>query len=163
MLNLVPDALPLVCHSPFSPLRSVGKTKHSCSQAASRPCIAIKLCSADHNLIAIVNWYKCDGGQVSWKSNGMMFARNARDWGLIPCWSTEFFRIANNHWIQPTVTFGVQCHLWARNACWHAFSNWRGKCDGSQVSWWSNSMMVTQNARDQDLIPHWDKKCFWDR
>ena len=34
---------------------------------------------------------ECDGSQVSWWSSGMMFTRNVRDQGLIPCWGLELF------------------------------------------------------------------------
>ena len=52
-------------------------------------------CSAD----------SCLGGLVL-----MMLTRNARDWGSIPCWDTEFFGL-----LEPTVTFGGQ--LWDSSTC----------------------------------------------
>ena len=34
--------------------------------------------------------HECVGSQVPWSSSGVMLTQNARDWGLISPWSTEF-------------------------------------------------------------------------
>ena len=42
------------------------------------------------------------------------------------------------------------------------FSPWSGQSEGSQVSWWSSSMMLTRNVRDLGSNPCWGTELFFE-
>ena len=81
----------------------------------------------------------------------MMFALNARDWDLIPCWGTEFFSPS-----EPTVTFGTQL----QHSLTCLFGQAWGHVSPEGVNVMAISchdglmvLMLTQNVWDWGLIP----------
>ena len=96
----------------------------------------------------------CLGGLVV-----MMLAWNVREWGSIPCWGTEFFGLS-----EPTVTFGTQLwdsliYLYGQSVrtCFpqRGVNVMADSCLGGLAV-----MMLTRNARDPGLIPHWGTELF---
>ena len=81
---------------------------------------------------------------VSWWSNDMALAQNARDWGSIPHWGPK---------LSTHCDFDGQCDLRARSVfkAWQQLSTWGLRW--VMESWCSCGVTLTWNTREHGSIP----------